>query len=161
MNFFPLVFSLLSICSHGQIKGNTAPKDPGPVNKQLVLQLINQARKEGRKCGEKYYDPAPPLSWNELLEKAASGHSNDMFKKNYFNHIEADGSNGGVRLDNVGYSWRAYGENIGWGYTTEQQVVDGWLKSPGHCKNIMDQNFKEMAVARAGNYWTQDFGTKE
>lgn len=126
-----------------------------------MLQLINKARKEGRKCGDAYYEPAPPLVWNDLLEQAATRHSNDMFTKNYFNHIESDGSNGGVRLDNVGYSWRTYGENIGWGYTSEQQVIEGWLNSPGHCKNIMTRDFKEMAVARAGNYWTQDFGAKQ
>jgi uncharacterized protein YkwD len=46
------------------------------------------------------------------------------------------------------------------GYTTEKQVVDAWLKSPGHCKNIMNKNYKEMGVARVGTYWTQTFGTK-
>ena len=158
MNFFLIIFPLLTA---GALKENIHNADPGPVNKQLVLQLVNKARKEGRTCGDVYFDAAPPLSWNEQLETAASRHSNDMNQKKYFNHIEADGSNGGVRIDNTGYAWRTYGENIGWGYTSEQQVVDAWLKSPGHCKNIMNKDFKEMAVARAGNYWTQDFGTKQ
>jgi len=39
-------------------------------------------------------------------------------------------------------------------------VIEGWLKSPGHCKNIMSQKYKEMGVARVGNYWTQTFGSQ-
>jgi len=33
------------------------------------------------------------------------------------------------------------------------------LHSPGHCANIMNKNFREMGVARVGDYWTQDFGS--
>jgi uncharacterized protein YkwD len=39
-------------------------------------------------------------------------------------------------------------------------VIDGWLKSPGHCKNLMDKSYKEMGVAKVGTYWTQEFATK-
>jgi uncharacterized protein YkwD len=39
-------------------------------------------------------------------------------------------------------------------------VVDNWLKSPGHCKNIMNKAFKEVGVGRVGDYWTQNFGAR-
>ena len=54
----------------------------------------------------------------------------------------------------------AYGENIATGYRTEKEVVKGWIASPGHCKNIMSKLYKEMGVARYGNYWTQEFGAQ-
>ena len=54
----------------------------------------------------------------------------------------------------------AYGENIANGYTAERSVVDGWIKSPGHCKNLMNKAYKEMGVAKIGTYWTQEFATK-
>ena len=54
----------------------------------------------------------------------------------------------------------AYGENIATGYTSEREVVDAWIKSPGHCKNIMNKAYKEMGVARVGNYWTQEMASK-
>jgi len=130
------------------------------VNKTLMLQLVNSVRQNGCKCGDTYYPPAPPLVWDDRLEDAAQSHSNDMLQNNYFSHIETDGSNGGVRIQRAGYNWMAYGENIGMGYKTEREVVEGWLKSPGHCKNIMNKLYKEMGVARAGNYWTQDFGSR-
>lgn len=160
MIFTAIIFSFLNV-AHPPAQSKNYVPDSNPVNKQLILKLVNKARKEGRWCGTMYFNAAPPLVWNDQLEVAATVHSNEMHQKNYFNHIGTDGSNGGVRIDNAGYVWRTYGENIGWGYLNEQQVVDAWLKSPGHCKNIMNKDFKEMAVARAGNYWTQDFGAKD
>ena len=156
MYFFFLFFSL-SLTSNKKFIA-----DPGPtsVNKTVLLQLVNEARKKGCTCGDAYYAPTFPLTWNEKLEKAAIDHSNDMFQKKYFSHIEPDGSNGGDRMLHAGYAWKFYGENIAEGYTTEQQVVESWLHSPDHCKNMMSPNFKEMGIGRSGNYWTQDLGSK-
>lgn len=136
--------------------------DPGPklVNKTLLLQLVNDARKRGAKCGDTYYPAAPALSWNSQLEKAALIHSNDMQLNNYFSHASQDGSKAGERIDQTGYRWRTYGENIAHGYRSEREVVSGWLKSPGHCKNIMSKSFKEMGVARVDDYWTQVFSAR-
>lgn len=141
----------------------TAKADPAPatpVNKTLMLKLVNAVRAKGCQCGDTYYNPAPPLLWDDRLEKAAFNHSTDMFQKNYFSHEAADGSHAGTRIEKEGYKWMAYGENIGMGYKNENQVVEGWLKSPAHCKNIMNVKYKEMGVSRVGNYWTQNFGTR-
>jgi len=133
---------------------------PSTLNKTLLLQLVNKVRQSGCQCGSTYYYPAPPLTWNDKLEAAALGHSKDMYTNHYFSHVAKDGSKGGARIDAVGYRWMAYGENIGMGYSKEKEVVDAWLKSPEHCKNIMNKMYKEMGAARVGNYWTQDFGAR-
>lgn len=130
------------------------------VNKSLILQLVNDIRKKGCQCGDTWYPPAPSVTWNELLEKAALNHSRDMYQNNYFSHTSQDGNNAGYRIRQVGYNWRSYGENIAMGYKNEGEVVAGWISSPGHCKNIMNKNYKEMGVAKAGSYWTQEFGSK-
>jgi len=132
----------------------------GTVNRGRILQLINEVRAKGCKCGTITYKAAPPLQWNELLEKAALGHVNDMYKKKYFSHTASDGSNAGVRMERAGYKWMTYGENIATGFINEQEVVEGWFKSLGHCKNLMSPDFREMGVARIGNLWTQTFGRK-
>ena len=118
--------------------------------------MVNEVRKKGCTCGNTYYAPVTPLSWNNQLEKAAFEHSSDMNQHKYFSHTAPDGSNAGDRISNTGYKWRTYGENIALGYLTEQEVITGWLHSPGHCKNIMSKDFKEMGVARVGDYWTQE-----
>lgn len=133
---------------------------PSPVNKNLLLQLVNDVRKRGCQCGDVWYPATTPLSWNSQLEKAALLHSNDMYANNYFSHAARDGSKAGDRIERLGYRWRTYGENIAFGYQTEKEVVKGWIVSPGHCKNIMSASFREMGVSRVGDYWTQVFATK-
>lgn len=143
-------------------KNDPLPKGtaPVPVNKTLLLQMVNEVRKSGCRCGNAWYGAVAPLIWNSQLEKAALLHSNDMYANNYFSHEAKDGSKAGDRIDRLGYRWRTYGENIAFGYRSEREVVKSWLLSPGHCKNIMSPSFKEMGVSRAGDYWTQVFATK-
>jgi uncharacterized protein YkwD len=133
---------------------------PTPINKILVLQLVNEARRKGCQCGDTWYPATTSLTWNAQLERAALVHSNDMYANNYFSHAAKDGSKAGNRLDDAGYRWRTYGENIAFGYRSEREVIKGWLLSPGHCKNLMSPAFKEMGLSRVGDYWTQVFGTK-
>ncbi len=167
-SFFPLFFLLLFLasCKKGDLStvktDNSEPPStiPTTVNKTMMLQLVNDVRQKGCQCGDTYYYPVANVSWNNQLEAAAYEHSRDMYTNKYFDHTAPDGSNGGVRIQREGYNWFTFGENIAAGYKTEKEVVDGWLQSPGHCKNIMNKSFKEMGVARAGNYWTQEFATK-
>jgi uncharacterized protein YkwD len=162
MFLLPLILALFTSCMKEQANFQPRSKEPVSlaVNKTVLLQLVNDARKKGCNCGDTYYDAVPPLSWNDQLEKAALAHSSDMNQNKYFSHIGQDGSNAGDRILNAGYSWKFYGENIAEGYKTEQEVVEGWLSSPGHCRNIMNKSYKEMGVARTGDYWTQAFGSK-
>lgn len=156
--FFPLFFSIFQQDVFSGLS-NEEP-EPKPLNKKLLLQLVNGVRQKGCKCGDTFYPAATPLAWNSQLEQAAMVHSNDMYVNNYFSHASKDGAKAGNRIDRTGYKWKTYGENIAFGYYKEAEVVKGWLRSPGHCKNIMSKSFKEMGVARVGDYWTQVFATK-
>ena len=130
------------------------------VNKSTMLQLVNEARQKGCTCGATVMPAVAPLTWNDLLAKAAYDHTKDMYTNKYFSHTGQNGSDPGQRIKAAGYSWSAYGENIASGQTSEQQVVAGWLSSEGHCKNIMNSRFKEIGVGREGNIWTQVFAVK-
>ena len=160
MLLLPLIFAVITSCSKDPV--SIASNDPVPstVNKTVLLQLVNDARKKGCNCGNTYYAPAPALTWNDLLEKAAFNHSKDMSQRKYFSHTGSDGSGSGERINAAGYAWKFYGENIAAGYPTEKEVISGWLSSPGHCANIMNKNYKEMGVAKVADYWTQDFGSR-
>lgn len=158
--FLPILFSFLLSCTKEQAVAAKNDPVPNTVNKTVLLQLVNEARKKGCNCGDSYYPPVPALTWNDVLEKAAYNHSKDMNDKNFFSHTGTDGSGSGERISREGYNWNYYGENLAFGYMSEKQVVDGWLSSPGHCRNIMNKSFKEMGVARVNNYWTQDLGSR-
>lgn len=124
------------------------------VDKDLILKYVNELRKKGCNCGTEYMKPVPPVKWNATLEKAAIIHVKDMNKNEFFDHTGSDGSSPGDRLNRVGYNWSIYGENISWGRANEKDVIDAWIASPGHCKNLMDPVVTEIGVARHGAVWT-------
>ncbi|WP_100206778.1 CAP domain-containing protein [Stutzerimonas stutzeri] len=131
-----------------------------------ILQRVNEARAQPRQCGSRSFEAAPALSWNGELADAALAHSRDMAKQDFFSHRAPDGSLVSDRASRAGYSWERIGENIAAGQGSADQVMAGWMASPGHCSNIMNPDFAEMGAAyaidkssAAGSYWTQVFGT--
>lgn len=140
--------------------GTDPPVDEAPASEPWaeMLDAVNRVRGESQKCGQTRYPPAPPLVWNGRLEKAASGHTADMAENAHFDHTGTDGSGPGDRATRAGYSWRVVGENIARYQSSVDEVVEDWVASPGHCRNLMDARFAEMGAAEQGEYWTQVFG---
>jgi uncharacterized protein YkwD len=130
-----------------------------------ILELVNQARATGRRCGGKTYPSAAPLTLSVPLNSAALAHSRQMAAYQEFDHRGHDGSSPSVRVQSAGYGpYTLVGENIAAGAMTPLEVTEGWLASPAHCENIMDPRFGEIGIGYAVNprsaelvYWTQDF----
>jgi uncharacterized protein YkwD len=127
-----------------------------------ALQLVNDVRARGARCGDRSFGPAPPLRLSGALSEVAFGHALDMAHHNYFEHDDLLGHTPADRVRAVGYPEKLVGENIAYGPKTTDEVVEGWLSSPGHCENIMDPRFGEMGIAyasgqgsRKGLYWVQ------
>jgi uncharacterized protein YkwD len=130
-----------------------------------VLALVNAARARPQRCGSQAFAAAPPLRLNPTLQSVANGHAAEMARYNYFSHTGRDGSTVDSRATQAGYPWRSIGENIAAGQMTADAAVQGWIKSPGHCANIMSPAYSEMGAAfvvnqqsSAGIYWAQVFG---
>jgi uncharacterized protein YkwD len=131
---------------------------------QRVLELANEARARPRRCGSKSFAAVPPLTLSSRLTRAAMDHSKDMAKHSEFEHEGTDGSTPPERATRAGYLWRTVGENIAAGATSAEEVMQGWLASPGHCENLMDARFTETGIgyvvdarSKSGVYWTQMF----
>lgn len=131
-----------------------------------VLELVNEARSQPRNCGERRFGAADPLAWDARLAAAARGHSEEMAQHDFLSHQGRRGSTPGERARAEDYAWRRVAENVASGQGTAQQVVSGWLSSPGHCANIMNPDFTEMGAAYAVNraadgaiFWTQVFAS--
>jgi uncharacterized protein YkwD len=132
-----------------------------------VLKLVNQARNHGVRCGGEKMPKVPALVFNEKLRRSARKHAKDMGKKGYFSHESQDGSSPMERIEDQNYEGRAWGENIAAGQSTPREVMDSWLKSEGHCRNIMNKMFKEIGIGAVKvndspyrMYWVQNFGTR-
>jgi uncharacterized protein YkwD len=140
-----------------------ALRDPASVA-QRVLELVNVARAEARRCGNDRFEPAPPLAMATMLTAAASLHSLDMAARGRLGHDGSDGSDSGERMRRAGYTWQISGENVAGGQRDAEAVVAAWLGSPGHCATLMDARYTETGVAFAlapgknpAVYWTQAF----
>jgi uncharacterized protein YkwD len=127
-----------------------------------ALQLVNEVRARGARCGERSFAPAPPMRLSDTLGTVAFGHANDMARHNYLEHEDLTGHSPADRVRAVGYQEKLVGENIAYGPKSAEEVVKGWLDSPGHCENIMDPRFAEMGIAfaagqsaRRGLFWVQ------
>lgn len=155
------------LTEEGPVYQGPAAEDPeaqaDPAAEARVLTLVNQARAVARTCGTTAYPAAPALSRDARLDRAAAAHSTDMATRNFFSHTGSDGSSPFVRMQRQGYRYANAGENIAAGYSTADAVVAGWLKSAGHCANIMNARYVHIGISLArggsyGYYWTQDFG---
>ncbi len=148
----------------------TAPTNDGSPDawarfEDETLVLTNQRRAMGAVCGDRAFGPAQPLAMDAALRKAARDHSRDMGSRRYFSHDAPDGRSPDDRMRAPRGSGRSSGENIYGGPPTAAAVVDGWVKSPGHCANLMSPGYRIIGIGYADvpgsplhNYWTQDFG---
>ncbi|MCC2691634.1 CAP domain-containing protein [Nodularia sp. LEGE 04288] len=88
-----------------------------------VIQLVNQARSQGRVCGNQRFGAARSLSANGSLTCAAQVHSSDMARNRTMSHTGSNGSSVGDRIRQAGYKWRTYGENVAAGQKSTREGV--------------------------------------
>lgn len=98
-----------------------------------------------------------PLHVNQVLCAAAADRVRDMFAKHYFNHVSPDGIDPFTWAIRRGYDYRNLGENLAIGYRRAADVVDGWMHSPGHRRNLLGTKYDEVGVAIAHGSPTSRF----
>lgn len=118
---------------------------------QQILTLVN---KERAKAGLK------EVILDETLEKAAAVRAGEIERS--FSHTRPDGSSFSNVLKDMGVTYKGAGENIAWGQKSPQEVMEGWMNSPGHRANILNPQFTKLGVghyqnSRGTNYWVQLF----
>jgi uncharacterized YkwD family protein len=115
-----------------------------------VIDLTNEQR---RKNGLQNLQPDTALS-NVAQEK-----SNDMQAKKYFSHTSPTYGSPFDMMRDFGVTYQSAGENIAMGQQSAEEVVNAWMNSEGHRKNILSPNFTHIGVGHtgSGNYWTQMF----
>jgi len=90
----------------------------------------------------------PALIENAKLDEAAAAKANDMFLHQYFEHVSPSGTDPGKLVQNYGYDYIVAGENLILGnFSSEKEVVQDWMNSPGHRANILNNRFTEIGVA--------------
>ena len=151
----------LAISSLGLLSATTIASpfllkvEPASANCQVsptaleVTKLTNQVRARYR---------LRPLRSSCRLYKVAQNHTVNMVRMKKMSHTGSDGSDVSTRVKRVGYQYSAIAENVAQGQKNPSQVVNAWMKSPGHRKNILSPKYTEIGVGYSNNYWTQVFG---
>jgi uncharacterized protein YkwD len=132
---------------------------------RLRAAMLDRVNAERKRAGVR------PLAANPRLDQAAQRHAADMLARRYFAHESPEGNTVRERSKAAGYDWREIGENIAEGQLTVAEVMDSWMHSPGHRRNLLDPGFRELgvgiALGRGGTgesgfqvEWVQAFGTK-
>lgn len=134
----------------------TAPSDPNEVEGSFnssyardVLSIVNREREAAE---------LHALTWNNDLEAAAKIRAQEIVI--LFSHTRPDGSSWSTVLPSyINYS----GENLAMGQSSPQQVMNAWMDSEGHKKNILNEGFNQIGVACFESngvlYWVQLFSS--
>lgn len=141
---------------------NTTTETPtmGQPDPDKIVEFANRIRAKGGYCKKTYYPPAPALKWSEALASLALDYSTQMNRQNRISHQLTGVPSLRERALQGNYDFLYIGENLARGeFFSEKTVIEGWFESADHCTNLMNAQFKEMGVARSGNYWTQLLGT--
>lgn len=171
---WPWPFPLPVMTDAPPVPGIPGPPPPLPTGdvpaawarfEDEVIALTNRRRAEGALCGGRPFAPVPPLALDMRLRQAARWHATDMATRGYFGHSSPEGTGPTQRTRQAGFPSSFVGENIAAGYETPDEVLAGWMKSPGHCSNIMDPRYTLIGVgydaaknASQHHDWVQDFG---
>lgn len=99
------------------------------------------------------------LEWDGPVAAVAQAHSEDMVARDFFSHTNPDGATPWDRLAGGGVTYSLAAENIAWGYTTGEAVLDGWLGSAGHKANIENCALTHHGVGLVDWHWTHVFIT--
>ncbi|MDT8910589.1 CAP domain-containing protein [Amycolatopsis sp. PS_44_ISF1] len=129
------------------------PSPKAEVDTSLAGQIVSLVNDQRADAG------CDPVTEEPHLDTAAQKHSDDMSDRDYFSHDTPEGTQFDKRIRAAGYS-KPGAENIAKGATSASQVMDMWMHSSGHRANILNCSLTKLGVgvAKAGWYWTQDFG---
>ena len=138
------------------VPDTTVPETPAPTNNGMsayeteVVRLVNVERAR--------YGLAA-LTADAELSRGARVKSQDMRDKGYFSHESPTYGSPFQMMKSFGISYRTAGENIAYGYSTPEKVVQAWMNSEGHRANILNASYARLGVGYVadGHYWTQWF----
>lgn len=110
----------------------------------VVVELTNEERSTAA---------APPLQRNQTLDAAARLKAEHMAKEEYFSHFSPNGVSPWHWFDEAGYTYAHAGENLAIHFTDSAEIVEAWMHSPLHRKNIVNNQYTEIGVGTAqGEY---------
>lgn len=117
---------------------NASPVNASEITAQKMVELTNESRVE---VG------LEPLAVNEKLEQSAKAKADDMFVKQYFDHISPEGLTPWYWFGLSNYEYAFAAENLAIDFVTAEGAHNAFMKSTGHRENILGTDYEEIGIA--------------
>lgn len=116
-----------------------------------LLRLVNQERSRAG---------LQPLSDNSALDRVAEQRAQEL--GTLFSHTRPNGQEWSSLYAPMGITeYHAVGENIASGQKSAESVMDSWMHSEGHRRNILDPKYSSIGIGYSvqggQSYWVQNF----
>ncbi|MGP4071757.1 CAP domain-containing protein [Piscibacillus sp. B03] len=135
-----------------EVDGTDRDADHVHEFERRVHELVNEERAK---------HDLEPLEFSVDVSHVARAKSQDMADNDYFSHESPTYGSPFDMMQEFGLRYMAAGENIAMGQRSPEQVMDGWMNSEGHRKNILQDSFTHIGVGfikdNGTYYWTQMF----
>lgn len=133
--------------------GSTDSSNNTSSQSSFAAQVVSLVNAERAKNG------LSALKVDNRVTAAAQTRAGEL--KRSFSHSRPDGRSCFTALTEAGASYRGAGENIAYGQTSPQAVMNAWMNSSGHRANILSNKYTTIGVGytMVGGvpYWTQMF----
>lgn len=118
--------------------------------RKAVVTLVNEIRND---------NGLNQLSENPDLAQVAQMKAEDMQNNDYFDHQSPTYGSPFDMIKKFGISYMSAGENIAKGQTTPEEVVNSWMNSEGHKKNILNPSYTQIGIGYSADedIWVQMF----
>jgi hypothetical protein len=107
------------------------------ITAENIVALTNEARASAG---------LPAVKLNQRLATAAQTKADDIMIRQYFSHDGPTGEKAWDFIRQAGYAYRYAGENLALHFQTAEAVNSGWLASPSHRANILNDRYKEIGI---------------
>ncbi len=138
---------LLALCllAEGLLVGNLLSRDSGlPMFAAVVRSDVVAFTNE-----ERAHAGVGTLQENTRLTAAAQAKAEDMARRGYFAHNGPEGKEPWQWILESGYDYSYAGENLAVRFVDSKEVVNAWMASPTHKRNIVKGAYTEIGIGIA------------
>ena len=155
----PVATLLFSLPRSETLARRLATFADGDAMLEAVLAATNAARRTAKR---------EPLGRDPALDAIAQAYAEQMLREKFFGHVDPKGRDLGERVALHGYRASAVGENLARGLFAADEVVERWLASTGHRRNIVHPQFRSIGLGLAYDpagdeesvHWVQIFSNE-
>lgn len=121
------------------------------ITQENLTYLINK---------ERTYYGLSPLKVDPDLSRAAKNKSKDMLNRDYFDHY-ALGLSPWDFIENAGYNYLYAGENLAMDFQTAEGMVQAWMSSPTHRKNLLNEDYEDTGLGIVKGIYSENGQARE